>query len=76
MCVNYLILLDMGVTVDVTFYSSVIEDASHPECRINWDYNYLVPKAGGTFYAFYGIHTSSAFDPPRKQMRKGVSCVL
>lgn len=35
------------VVVDVTFYSSVIEDASHPECRINFNYQYLVPDNGG-----------------------------
>ncbi|XP_019864463.1 PREDICTED: uncharacterized protein LOC109593807 [Amphimedon queenslandica] len=35
-----------GADVVVTFYSSVIEDASHPECTISWDFNYLVPKPG------------------------------
>lgn len=29
--------------IDVTFYSSVIEDASHPSCRILWDYKYAEP---------------------------------
>lgn len=29
--------------VDVTFDSHVIEDASHPSCRIQWDYIYLEP---------------------------------
>lgn len=29
--------------IEVTFYSSVIEDASHPSCRILWDYKYTQP---------------------------------
>lgn len=29
--------------VEVTFFSSVIEDASHPSCRILWDYKYTEP---------------------------------
>lgn len=48
--------------IDVTFFSSVIEDASHPECRITWDYQYLVPKAGGTVVTFvckFGLPTEN-----------------
>ena len=33
--------------IDVTFYSSVILDASHPSCRIKWDYSYLTPTSPG-----------------------------
>ena len=29
--------------IDIIFYSSVIEDASHPSCRILWDYKYTEP---------------------------------
>ncbi|XP_065909146.1 uncharacterized protein [Dysidea avara] len=29
--------------IDVIFYSSVIVDASHPNCRILWDYKYTEP---------------------------------
>ncbi|KAH3836630.1 uncharacterized protein LOC127877663 isoform X1 [Dreissena polymorpha] len=31
-------------TVDLTFYSSVIEDASPPTCSLSWNGTYLVPK--------------------------------
>lgn len=30
--------------IEVVFYSSVIEDASHPSCKIEWDYTYLTPS--------------------------------
>jgi len=30
--------------VYLTFYSSVILDASHPACKILWDYKYREPK--------------------------------
>lgn len=29
--------------IEVTFFSSVIEDASHPSCHILWDYKYTEP---------------------------------
>ena len=29
--------------IKVVFYSSVIEDASHPSCTMLWDYSYLMP---------------------------------
>ena len=31
-------------SVIVTFFSSVIEDASHPSCKIEWNYSYKEPK--------------------------------
>ncbi|XP_069136862.1 uncharacterized protein [Argopecten irradians] len=34
-----------AMTMDVMFESHVIEDASHPECRFNWNGSYLVPTA-------------------------------
>ena len=33
--------------LDVIFYSHVIVDASHPECRILWDYKYREPTTYG-----------------------------
>ena len=33
--------------VNLTFYSSVIEDASPPTCQITWSGAYLVPKKPG-----------------------------
>ena len=30
--------------ISLTFYSSVIEDASPPACKILWDYKYREPK--------------------------------
>lgn len=32
-------------TIDVVFYSSVISDASHPECQIPWHFGYQNPTA-------------------------------
>ena len=32
-------------TIDVVFYSSVINDASHPECQIPWHFGYQNPTA-------------------------------
>ncbi len=34
---------DSKSSVTLTFYSSVIEDASPPMCTIQWDYQYKVP---------------------------------
>ena len=31
----------------LTFYSHVIEDASHPTCKILWDYKYREPTTYG-----------------------------
>ncbi len=31
-------------SVIVTFFSSVIEDASHPSCKIEWNYSYKEPN--------------------------------
>jgi secretion-regulating guanine nucleotide exchange factor len=39
---------DGDIVIDLVFYSSVIMDASHPECKISWNYNYLVPNHGGS----------------------------
>ncbi|XP_067655926.1 uncharacterized protein [Haliotis asinina] len=33
-----------SMQVDLTFYSSVIEDASPPTCSLQWNGTYLVPK--------------------------------
>ncbi len=32
-------------SVIVTFFSSVIVDASHPSCKIQWNYSYLEPTS-------------------------------
>lgn len=37
-----------GYTIDLTFYSSVIEDASPPTCTINWPGGFGAPHAGGS----------------------------
>ncbi|KAJ8304671.1 hypothetical protein KUTeg_018254 [Tegillarca granosa] len=43
--VHWTSLLEMvhGVTINVIFYSSVIMDASHPSCDIEWNGTYLIP---------------------------------
>ncbi|XP_060066495.1 uncharacterized protein LOC132546795 [Ylistrum balloti] len=34
-----------AMSLDIMFESHVIVDASHPECRFNWNGSYLVPTA-------------------------------
>ncbi|XP_062502722.1 uncharacterized protein LOC134179782 [Corticium candelabrum] len=40
-----------GTQLDITFHSSVIEDASPPSCSINWNLQYNNPTNYGTRYS-------------------------
>ena len=39
--------VDKSGMISLTFYSSVIEDASSPSCDIAWNYSYVTPKHPG-----------------------------